>query len=474
MRSFVKKGLLSILVICFASAGLTAQEGNLLAVGDTSYFKQGQDEWNLIESVKLNEPGNVHLLLNRNVNPDAKSNDDITALMHAADSTRILIMRLLLVNGADPNLSFIENTTPIILAVLNNQFDAAEILLQKGADPDLKDDYEASALLYAAALNYFQLIDLLLYYGADKQIRDKDGNDALMTAVFFEKLEATDVLLQNGFDPETTDKKGNTALMVAAQQGNFELVQLLLDYRASVNAVNNKNYTALAFAIRYQHARTVNLLIDSGADVNHAVTPNRNLLEIAKQMKDQEIVKALKAKGAKRSVKPDFSEVSLSWGNSFSNHEYMMQVRGAWIDKRYGFYAETGIDWRPAPFKVQIRENDTLIYQYRENRIGWNHGIGKKLTYKPDNSNMEIGIYGCISGFLSFPRHSGLKNNPPVQYNIIPAGGIYVGWRYAGFKMGFERYYFKTIYEQKWKFNLTLFIRISYNNTKMDYKEIYY
>ena len=80
---------------------------------------------------------------------------------------------------------------------------------------------------------------------------------------------------------------------------------------------------------------------------------------------NQEIVKTLKANGAKRSVKPDFSEVSLSWGNSFGSHEYMTQVRGAWIDKRYGFYAETGVDWRPVPFKVQIRENDTLIYQYQ-------------------------------------------------------------------------------------------------------------
>ena len=123
---------------------------------------------------------------------------------------------------------------------------------------------------------------------------------------------------------------------------------------------------------------------------------------------------------------------------------------------------------------MQIRENDTLIYQYRENRIGWSHGIGKKLTIRSHDLNIEYGIYGSLHGLLSFPKHSGLKESPPVQYNLIPAGGLYIGWRFAGMKIGVERYYFKTMFEKRWKINLTLFVRFSYNNMKQDYKDIYY
>ena len=465
---------LYILSYALTFTASSAQDGNLLAIKDTSYFIPGSDDENLLESVIRNEPGNVHLLLNRGANPDVASKDDITALMLAVDSTKLLVMRLLLVNGADPDLTYYENTTPLILAVLNNQFAAADLLLQKGADPDLKDDYKAAALHYAAASNYYQMADLLLFYGADKEITDKDGNDPLMTAVFFNAVETTDVLLQNTLNPDKRDEKGNTPLMVAAQQGNTDIAKLFLEYNADVNAVNKNNQTALAFAIRYQHPEMLKLLIENGADVNHAVTPNRNMMEMARQMKNKDIINELKKNGARRTVTPDFSEISISWGNSLGYREYMMQVRGAWVDKRYGFYAETGIDWRPAPFRVQIRENDTLLYQYRQSRIGWCHGIGKKITFTPSNTNTELGVYAAMHGLLSFPRHRGLENHPSAQYNLIPSAGLYAGWSFVGAKLGVERYYFKTRYEQKWKVNLTLFVRFSYNNVKTDYKQIYY
>ena len=41
-------------------------------------------------------------------------------------------------------------------------------------------------------------------------------------------------------------------------------------------------------------------------------------------------------------------------------------------------------------------------------------------------------------------------------------------------KAGIERYTFGTIYEGKWKMNITLFVRIPYNNTDYEFKEIRY
>lgn len=470
----IRNYFICLLLISLSMIRVFGQTDSLLAIRDTSYFVSGDPDLNLIESVKRNEPGNVLLLLKEGADPNAKSEDNITALMYAIDSTSLLLMKLLLVNGSDPNLTYYDKTTPLILAVLNNQFEAAQLLLEKGADPDIIDDFKASALLYAAASNYFQIADLLIFYGADTEIADKDGNDPLMTAVTFDHIETTDVLLQNGLGPDTRDKNGNTPLMVAAQNGDTAIADILLEYGAELNTVNISNYSPLTFAILYQHPEMVKLLIDKGADVNHRVTSNRTQLDMARQINTPEIEKMLKEKGATRTVKPDFSEVALSWGNSVSGHEWMMQVRGAWIDRRYGFYAETGVDWRPILQTIQTRENDSLIYQYRESRTGWSHGIGKKFAFRPNNAAIEYGFYGSLTGLLSFASYKGLKESPPVQYNLIPAAGIYCRWRFAGIKMGFERYNFKTIYEKSWKFNCTLYLRFSYDNIRKDYKEIYY
>jgi len=474
VKSLFKKGMTGFIMTFLPLMLLTAQDKSMLVPGDTTYFRDGEDNLNLTESVIRNEPGNVFLLLNRGADPNTRSRDETTALMYAIDSSRILIMKLLLLNGADPDLASSDNTTPLILAVLNNQFEAAMLLLGKGANPDLKDDYKAAALHYAAALNYYQITDLLIFYGADTKIKDKDGNDPLITAVFFNNTETVDVLLQNELKPDPGDNEGNTPLMIATQQGNVDIVNLLLEYGADINAVNKDNFSSLALAVQSHQSEIARLLIEKGADVNHLVTPNRNLLDIAKQSGNTDLRKLLIEKGAESPFKPDFSEVAINWGNSIGSNDYMMQVRGSWNDKRYGFFLETGIDWRPVLQKIQIRENETLIYQYRESRTGWSHGIGKKFTFRPGNSNTELGIYGSMHGLLSFPRYKGIREAPPVQYNLIPSCGILIGGRYAGLKTGIERYNFKTLNEKSWKFNLTLFLRFSYNNPKQYYKEIYY
>lgn len=473
MRCSFHKGILTAGFITILLP-LCARQDPDLSLADTSYFRPGEDNRNLLEAISRNHPGNVFFLLKRGADPNTRSEEGVPALMYAIDSSRILTLKLLLLNGAHPDSSSSDHTTPLMLAVFNHQFEAAHLLLEKGADPDLKDDYKAGALHYAAALNDYRIADLLLFYDADRNIRDKDGNDPLMTAVYFNSIETADVLLQNGIGPDTRDDEGNTPLMVAAQQGNPDLVRLLLEYGAEINSANEKNYTPLAFAVQSGQKELAALLIEKGADTNHQVTANRNLYEMAKQSGQTEIRKLLAAEGASRLHRPDFSELALGWGNSFADHEFMMQVRGSLIDRRYGFFAETGIDWRPALQKVQVRENDTLVFQYREMRTGWSHGVGKTLSVRPPNSMMELGLYAAVHGLMTFPRYKGLNDHPPVQYNIVPSGGAFIRWGVFGIKAGVERYTFKTLYEKPWKFNITLFVRYVYNSPKQEYKEIYY
>ncbi|MCK4749722.1 MAG: ankyrin repeat domain-containing protein, partial [Bacteroidales bacterium] len=359
-------------------------------------------------------------------------------------------------------------------AVLNQHFETAHYLLKKGANPDHRDDYKGSALLYAAAMNEYRIADLLLYYGASDSITDKDGNNAMMTSVFFGNIEMVDVLLQNELSPDSRDKKNNTPLMIAAQQGSKDIIPLLLEYGADPEKVNKQNYTALAHAIRFHQDTAAMILLDSGANIHHLITPGRNLYDLAVQQNRKEIQKLLKEEGASPVSKPDFSEIDVSWGNSYSGNEHMMQTNVAWVDRKFGFFGETGFIFRPIPRKVQVTENDTLIYQYREQRMAWSHGAGKYFTLYRDKAGFEYGVYGGLHGYLSFPRHRGFSENPPVAYNLVPSAGVFMRGKIAGIRAGTERYTFGTLHEERWKMNITLLIRISYQSTDYEYKDIQY
>jgi ankyrin repeat protein len=445
-----------------------------LAEPDTSYFRSGEDDWNLLESVIQNNKEAVLMLLNRGANPNVKAEGGMTALMYAAESGDTLMVQLLALNGGDLEETLSDGTTPLLIAVLNGHFDVAYFLLRKGANPDHKDDYSGSALIYAAATNAYQMADLLLFFGASDTLRDKDGNTALMTAVYFGNLECADVLLQNGLSTEEKDRDGNTPLMVAAQQGNREMVQLLLERGAVLEAKNKNRFTALAHAVQFGQDTIVRMLADSGANIHHELKPNRNLYDLALLEEHKSTQKTLKEKGAKASRRPDFSEYRLGWGNSFRNNEHLMQVRASLVDLKMGFFVETGVDFRLTYRKVQVEIEDQLIHQYREYRWAWAHGIGKDFKLLRDQTGKEYGAYGGAYGLLSMPRYRGVADHPRANYSVALSGGLYLRGKWAGLKAGLDRYTFGTLLENPWKMNITLYVSIIHNKTKNVYKEIYY
>ncbi len=469
------RGLLLSLMLALLF-GLTswAQSQDLSEPVDTSYFKAGNDSWNLVESVIQNHPSNVFMLLKRGADPNSRADGGMTALMFATEMGDSLLVRLLVLNGADLELTYVEGTTPLLVAVLNQHFELVHFLLQKGANPNHQDDVKGTALIYAAAINDYQTADLLLFYGASDTLTDREGNTPLMTAVFFGNLATADVLLQNGVNPDVPDKELNSPLMIAAQQGDREMIHLLLEHEADLEKVNKHNYTPLAFAIGFKQDSAAMVLIDSGANVNHLIFAKQNLCDLALKQNQKIVLGKLKERGAEPTKRPDFSEFQLAWGNSFRSNEHMMQVRLSWVDDKFGFFAETGADFRPTLRTVQVQKEDYLIHQYRETRWVWTHGAGRNFKLAQDKSNIEYGLYAGVYGMLSMPNYKGTSDHPKFHYSLALSGGVFLKGRYAGIKAGPELYTFGTLLEEPWKINITLFVRIVYKKGTHVYKDIQY
>jgi ankyrin repeat protein len=471
------KNIILLCAIMICTASLAAQDTSVLhdslniSVPDTSYFKVGNTDYNLVESVIKNDAPIAQMLLDRGADPNASSAIGNSALIYAAEKGNMEIMKMLIDKGADMNASGYRKETPLFMTIFANNFQATKYLLEIGANPNIKDDLGVTPLMYAAATNQYQSADLLLFYEADKSVTDKDGNDPLLTSVTFQNIETSDVLLQNGLSPDVQDIHGNTPAIVATQHANIGILELLLDFNADVNIANNKNYTPLAYAVTFNDYSTSELLIKHNANVNHQVSPGKNIIELARISGNDSLMSLLKKEDADLLKRPDFSEFQFSWGNSFSTKDYFMQFRGALVDQKYGFFLQTGIDYRPILLKINTTINDTL-YQFRERRIGWSHGLGKNFKIFETSDGMTLSAYAAVNGYLSFPGYLGSSLAPNVQYNIIPAAGVSFHGQYVGIKLGAEWYTFRTMAESGLKINISVFCKIVSPEKNYDRKEI--
>lgn len=291
---------LIFLPILILAAGCTESpekaKEKLLKMG-ISYSDAGK----FFEAVSNNDINVTKLFLETGLDPNARDDDENTALIIAASKGYIEIAQFLLDHNADFLIKNNKKEDALCWAAFNgnkeiikllvnkgqnpseglppaftaNNAKMAATLLECGADPNsvIGTEYgNITMLIGAAFLGNVEMVEVLIDHGAN--VEDYYDTTALIVACQSGGQKATDManmLIAKGANIDARDIYGSTPLMYAAKSGNTVLTKLLLEKGAEVNAVNNDNETALYIAIYRAYTtdarlEVMKLLLDYGAD----------------------------------------------------------------------------------------------------------------------------------------------------------------------------------------------------------------
>ena len=182
----------------------------------------------------------------------------------------------LLARGVDVNIR--EKTmgsTPLIVACsLEGTYEIVELLILKGADINIIGSYDGRTALMWAAQNSKKTVELLLEKGAEVNVKGVDGMTAFIQSIFgvlsgSVTTEVCDLLLAKGANVNAQltgpDATGWTALMFASSNGKLDLVKYLISKGADVNLKAKDGTSALSLALKDKNDDIIKILKANGA-----------------------------------------------------------------------------------------------------------------------------------------------------------------------------------------------------------------
>lgn len=163
----------------------------------------------------------------KNIQPDNISPARGDALLVAAKSGDISMVRTLISQGAYINIKDKYGCTPLHLAAMNGHTSVVEMLIAKGADINDKMMVGMTPLHGAAQMNQTEMVKLLIDKGADVNARDISGHTPLHVAAFEGHLAVAELLLDKGADVNVKGYDGVSPLLFAIEQNHKALAEML-------------------------------------------------------------------------------------------------------------------------------------------------------------------------------------------------------------------------------------------------------
>ncbi|MBU4498197.1 MAG: ankyrin repeat domain-containing protein [Verrucomicrobia bacterium] len=126
--------------------------------------------------------------------------------------------------------------------------------------------------------------------GANVNAMNRQGSTALMGAAAGGFTDVVKVLLDNKANVRVRSQNGITPVLAAARNGHAQVVHMLLEKGAPVDAVDNYGQTALMYAVKGNHKDMAQVMVEHGADVNRMDGAGRTPVQVASDLKNQELV----------------------------------------------------------------------------------------------------------------------------------------------------------------------------------------
>jgi len=201
-----------------------------------------------------------------------------------------------------------QDGSELITAIMYQEFDKAKTLIENGADVNYQDEaYGSTPLILACQYDFVDIAKHLIDKGADINLQAKNGYTPLIAAAGVSE-ELTELLLSKGADPKLSLENGTGAFTtsivgVLMERVTTTVAKKLLEKGADINEAptsgDSEGYTALMMASRNNNADLVKFLVKEGADLNRKAKDGSTALSLAEKGKKDEMVKLLKALGAK-------------------------------------------------------------------------------------------------------------------------------------------------------------------------------
>ena len=209
-----------------------------------------------------------NILESENIDVNGATHIGTTALIRAASSGHVDLVKLLINRGADTSKANWYGSA-LHCAAEAGQCESIRFLLDSGMNVDLRDDFGRTPLHCATDQRHIVAIELLLDMGADPNTRDHVGIMLIHDAAQMgdERLMRR-LLRDERIDISATTVRGKTALHCAATEGHANMVRMLLDVGAEIDARGGGGYTALHLAAWWGREDVVRLLVEAGANVN--------------------------------------------------------------------------------------------------------------------------------------------------------------------------------------------------------------
>jgi ankyrin repeat protein len=200
-----------------------------------------------------------------------------TALHWAAFAGQEPMVRMLLDKEVDIDAKDHDSKTALHWATIEHHEATTKLLLDREADVDARAVYYhfdygnrrgRTALHHAAEEGHEVTARLLLDYRANVNIKDSAGATALHLSAEKDHVAMTKLLIDHGADVNAERKDGTTALHLTAGQDNIAMAKLLIDHSADINAQMKDGTAVLHLVAGGGIEAAVRLLLKHGANVD--------------------------------------------------------------------------------------------------------------------------------------------------------------------------------------------------------------